>query len=247
MSGQNQPIKMANATPSFLSTRSAAQFSLSPKLANSSSPHSIAKHRRDSGSFGSLMYVSATAHQFVQRAPNLTHKRRAITEHFSCKTLTLLIKLGKLIQMYVLISVRWGPYKFERCATNIKIRQNRSSKVLKYLQKRYDTHRNTWEHDTDTCWGLPFLCNCKELSSGIQAWQGWLRKLLSVTSSKILNHWWPSWFHSLYGSALVLFWTISEILGRCKMGTKNADSRAEAKNGWHFPILLTCWSWEFSN
>ena len=56
------------------------------------------------------------------KSSKLHSERIAIGEHFCCgsKTLLLLIKLGKLIQIFVLISVQVRPIQSERYATNPK-------------------------------------------------------------------------------------------------------------------------------
>lgn len=57
-----------------------------------------------------------------------------MAEHFCCDSiLPLLIKLGKLIQISVLISVK---YKNKRCVTNIKMSRTEARAVIKYQQKK---------------------------------------------------------------------------------------------------------------
>ena len=46
---------------------------------------------------------------------------------------------------------------------------------------------NPWGHGTDTCWGLPFLCNCKEVGCGIQVRQKQHRKRSLISLSKNLT------------------------------------------------------------
>ena len=102
--------------------------------------------------------------------------------------------------------------------------------VIKYLckkkkKKRHDTQKNQWGHGTDTCWGLPLLCNFEIVSNRIQAEQEQHRRWLSIRLSENLNHWWTSWCHSPYGFGLRL--NLNPDLNCCYFGNNNEVICAE--------------------
>ena len=119
-------------------------------------------------------------------------EKRAKAKIFCCSNILLLhIKLEKLIQSFLCVLqflCRWGSYKDDKSRSE----QNRGPRSHKISPKeQYDTQGNPWGHDTDICWGLPYLYHCE-----IQAGQEQLRKWPSIRLFKNFNHWWSSWWYS---------------------------------------------------
>lgn len=96
--------------------------------------------------------------RIIQNVLSFIHKKRAMGEHFCCgNTLILLVKLEKLFQISVLISVH---VRQVVCNKSKNEQNNGPSSPKIFAKERHGTQENPWGHDTDTWWEVRFLSNC---------------------------------------------------------------------------------------